>query len=144
VPDIVIRRDSLTSSEREFAQALGSGLPSYRDALTSIALEAKKTKAVSSESFKVAPQMRQQVYDQLRAKGVKINQAVFNGAGNLIDEQLGLEIARYVFGRPAEFRRSAARDVQMQTAMGLLRKAQTPKQLLSLAQADGSVPSVQN
>jgi len=144
VPDIVIRRDSLTSSEREFAQALGSGLPSYRDALTSIALEAKKTKAVSSESFKVAPQMRQQVYDQLRAKGVKINQAVFNGAGNLIDEQLGLEIARYVFGRPAEFRRSTARDVQMQTAMGLLRKAQTPKQLLSLAQADGSVPSVQN
>ena len=53
--------------------------------------------------------------------------------GTLIDEQLGYEIARYVFGRPAEFRRRAAGDQQMQTAMGLLRKASTPKDLLSLA-----------
>jgi hypothetical protein len=49
-----------------------------------------------------------------------------------------------VFGRTAEIRRRAAQDLQMQTAMGLLRKAQTPKQLLSLAQANGSVPTMQN
>jgi hypothetical protein len=54
---------------------------------------------------------------------------------------LGYEIARYVFGRPAEFRRRAANDQQMQTAIGLLRKAQTPKDLLSLARA-GEAPGV--
>ena len=43
VPDLVIRPDTLTEGEREFAKALGNGLPQYRDALTSIALEAKKT-----------------------------------------------------------------------------------------------------
>ena len=48
-------------------------------------------------------------------------------------EQLGYEIARYVFGRPAEFRRRARRRPQMQTALGLLRKAGTPKELLGLA-----------
>jgi carboxyl-terminal processing protease len=143
VPDLVIRPDTLTTAERDFAKALGNGLPQYRDALTTIALEAKKTSQVKSEAFKVTPEMRQQVYQRLRAKDVRISPELFSGAGALIDEQLGFEIARYVFGRPAEFRRRAAQDKQMQTAMGLLRKAQTPKQLLSLAQA-GSVPTAQN
>jgi len=144
VPDLVIRPDSLTSAERDFAKALGNGLPQYRDALTTIALEAKKTHGVKAESFKVTPDMRQQVYQRLRAKDIQITAAVFNGAGNLVDEQLGYEIARYVFGRPAEFRRRAAQDLQMQTAIGLLRKAQTPKQLLGLAQANGSATPAQN
>jgi carboxyl-terminal processing protease len=133
VPDIVVRPDTLTDSEREFAKALGTNLPLYRDALTSYALEAKKNHRVSNENFKVTPEMRQQIYERLRSKGVKLTQPEFNGAGSLIDEQLGYEITRYVFGRPAEFRRKAQDDKQMQTALGLLRKAQSPKQLMSLA-----------
>lgn len=144
VPDLVIRPDTLTGGEREFAKALGNGLPQYRDALTTIALEAKKANSIKSEAFTVTPAMRQQVFTRLRAKDVKITSEVFNGAGALIDEQLGDEITRYVFGRPAEFRRRAARDPQMQTAMGLLRKAQTPKQLLGLAQVNGSAATAQN
>src|SRR4051812_23850310 len=144
VPDLVIRPDSLTAPEREFAKALGNGLPQYRDALTSIALEAKKTHGVSGESFKVTPQMRQQVYERLRGHNVQVSSTVFNGAGQLIDEQLGYEVARYVFGRSAEFRRRATNDAQMQTAMGLLRKAQTPKDLLSLARTNGSAATAQN
>jgi carboxyl-terminal processing protease len=144
VPDLVIRLDTLTNSEREFAKALGNGLPQYRDALTSIALETKKNHLVKSESFKVTPEMRQQVYTRLRSHGVEISQSVFQGAGSLIDEQLGNEITRYVFGRPAEFRRRVANDQQMQTAMGLLRKAQTPKDLLSLARASVPGTTAQN
>jgi carboxyl-terminal processing protease len=144
VPDLVIRPDTLTESERDFAKALGSGLPQYRDALTSIALEAKKSHGVRSEAFKVTPEMRQQVYNRLRAHNVEINPSVFSGAGALVDEQLSYEIARYVFGRPAEFRRRAANDQQMQTAMGLLRKAQTPKELLSRAQTNRSAATAQN
>jgi carboxyl-terminal processing protease len=144
VPDLVIRPDTLTASEREFAKALSNGLPQYRDALTSIALEAKKTHGIKSESFKVTPEMRQQVYNRLRSKDIEVSASVFNGAGALIDEQLGYEIARYVFGRPAEFRRRAANDLQMQTAMGLLRKVQTPKDLLSLARINQSGATAQN
>jgi carboxyl-terminal processing protease len=144
VPDLVIRPDTLTLSEREFAKALGNALPQYRDALTSIALEAKKTHGVKSESFKVTPEMRQQVYQRLRARDVSVSTDIFNGAGALIDEQLGYEVARYVFGRSAEFRRRATNDRQMQTAMGLLRKAQTPKDLLSLARTTGSAATAQN
>ena len=139
VPDLVIRQDTLTGPEREFAKALGNGLPQYRDALTSIALEAKKTHGITTEAFKVTPQMRQQVYDRLRGHKIEVSAAIFQGAGKLVDEQLGYEIARYVFGRPAEFRRRAANDQQMQTAIGLLRKAQTPKDLLSLARAGATL-----
>jgi len=144
VPDIVVRPDTLTESEREFAKALGTNLPLYRDALTSYALEAKKSHRVPNESFKVTPDMRQQVYERLRSKGVKLTQAEFNGAGSLIDEQLGYEVTRYVFGRPAEFRRKARDDRQMQTALGLLRKAQSPKELMSLAAATRSPLTAQN
>jgi carboxyl-terminal processing protease len=144
VPDLVIRLDTLTAPERDFAKALGNGLPQYRDALTSIALEAKKTHGVKSESFKVTPEMRQEVYTRLRSHNIDISSSVFQGAGTLVDEQLGYEIARYVFGRPAEFRRRAASDHQMQTAMGLLRKAQTPKELLSLARVSLPGATAQN
>jgi carboxyl-terminal processing protease len=144
VPDLVIRPDTLTTAEREFAKALGNGLPQYRDALTSIALQAKKSQGIKSEAFKVTPEMRQEVYRRVRAKDVEISLAIFNGAGRLIDEQLGYEIARYVFGRAAEIRRRSTHDQQMQTAMGLLRKAQTPKQLLSLAQTSASASTAQN
>src|SRR4051794_14432853 len=144
VPDLVVRPDTLTAAEREFAKDLGNGFPQYRDALTSIALEAKKTHGVRAESFKVTPAMRQEGYTRLRSHDVDISESVFNGAGALIDEQLGYEVARYVFGRPAEFRRRAANDSQMQTAMGLLRKAQTPKELLSLSRAGVPATTAQN
>jgi carboxyl-terminal processing protease len=133
VPDLVMTADTLTEPEREFAKALGTDLPLYRDALTTLALEAKTKRLVTSDSFTVTPAMRRQVFDRLKSKGATLSLEQFNGAGRLVDDQLGYEIARYVFGRTAEFRRRAADDRQMQTAMRLLRQAQTPKELLGLA-----------
>ena len=98
----------------------------------------KRNKALQTESFKVTPEMRQEVYQRLKSKGVDITPAQFNGAGTLVDEQLGYEVARYLFGRPAEFRRRSLDDRQLQTAISLLRKAQTPKDLMGLAMASAA------
>jgi carboxyl-terminal processing protease len=144
VPDIVITSDTLTEGEREFAKALGTHLPEYRDVLTTMALEAKNKGAVTSESFTVTPEMRRMVYDRLRAKGVTITQEEFNGAQRLVDDQLSYELARYVFGRPSEFRRRARNDRQMQTALDLLRRAQSPKELLGLATASKAAAPARN
>jgi carboxyl-terminal processing protease len=144
VPDIVIRSDTLTEGEREFAKALGTNLPQYRDVLTGFALEQKSTKKVSSEAFTVTPEMRQRVFQQLQEKGVKLSPEEFDQGARLIDEQLGYEIARYVFGRPAEVRRRIAADRQVQTALGLLRQAQSPKELLGLAVAARRAESARN
>ena len=105
--------------------------------LTAIALEQKAAKGVTSEAFTVTPAMRQQVYERLRQKGVELTPEEFNRGARLVDQALGYELARYVFGKTAEFRRRASNDKQMQTALDLLRKAETPKELLGLAIAAG-------
>ncbi len=135
VPDLIIRPDTLTASEREFIKGLGDKAQAYRDVLTTYALDVKRDKTVKSESYQVTPQMRQQVYERLKAKGVTMSPAAFQAGASLIDQQLSYEISRYVFGRPAEFRRRAQDDPQVQMAINLLRKAQSPKQLLTLASA---------
>jgi carboxyl-terminal processing protease len=140
VPDLVVRPDTLTTAEREFGRALGSNVPAYRDAITSYALELKRTKGVSSESFQVTPAMRHEIYQRLRGKNVDISPAVFEAAHTLIDQQFGYEVARYVYGRQSEFRRRSQDDTQLQTAFGLLRKAQTPRELMGVAMSSATAP----
>jgi hypothetical protein len=130
---MIVRQDTLSASEREFAKALGARVPAYWDVLTTYALELKQAGTVKSPNFSVTPSMRAEVYRRLQAKGVTLGQSTFDGGTALIDEQLGYTIARYVFGRATEFRRRAADDRQVQTALGLLSKASTPQALLSLA-----------
>jgi carboxyl-terminal processing protease len=138
VPDLMVRQDSLTDAERAFATALASKFGEYRDAITATALQIKNDKAVTSEAFSVTPAMRAEVLRRMRVKGVQLGDDVFAKAQPLVDDQLGYEIARYVFGRPAEFRRRSKDDNQMQVALDLLHRAQTPKELLSLATVQGA------
>ena len=88
--------------------------------------------------------MRQEIYQRLSAKGVDVSPAVFDGAQAPLEEQLGYEVARYVFGRQAEFRRRSMDDDQLQTAFGLLRKAQTPRELMGVAMSSAGPASRSN
>ncbi len=144
VPDLVVRPDTFTAGERGFLQAIGTKLPEYRDVLTSYALDAKNTHEVASEEFRITVAMRQKILDRLRAKGVSMSDAVFAGGTTLVDQWLGYEIARYVFGRQAEFRRRSQDDLQVQKALALLRQAPTPKELLSLSMAQAASPVSRN
>ena len=141
VPDIVMRPDSTTPGERAFIEAVGSKVQEYRDVLTTYALDLKRDRLVASEEFTVTPAMRAEVVERLRRKGVVLTPEVVTQSGRLLDQNLSYEIARYVFGRPAEFRRRARDDRQMQTALELLRKASTPAALLGLANTPGSSPT---
>lgn len=141
VPDIVVRADTFTVAEREFVKALGAGGPAYRDVLTAMGIEAKASRAVRDEGFTVTAAMLEDVYRRLEAKGVTMPRATFDAAGDLVAQQLGYEITRYVFGRPAEFRRRAKDDAQLQRGIDLLRRASTPQELLRLATT--SVPADQ-
>jgi carboxyl-terminal processing protease len=141
VPDVVVRPDTFTVAEREFVKAVGEKAAAYRDALTGYALELKEQKAVTSEQFTVTPAMRQAFYDRLAKKGVVVTPATYEAASPFIDQQLGYEISRYTFGRPAESRRRWQDDLQLQEALRLLRRAATPKDLLTLASAASVPPS---
>ena len=147
VPDLIVRQDSLTESERVFATALAAKFTEYRDAITATALQLKNNRAVASEDFSVTPAMRAEVLRRMRTKGVEVSDETYAKATQLVDDQLGYEIARYVFGRPAEFRRRARDDRQMQTALDLLTRAQSPKDLLAIAMtqaASAATPASRN
>jgi len=133
VPDVIVKQDTLTVGERELVKAFGEKLGVYRDVMTAYAIALKEQKSVASESFTITSAMRAEAVSRMASKGLKLDPAVVGRGGSLIDQQLGYEIARYVFGRQAEFRRRNADDPQMQAALGLLRKAGSPKELLSLA-----------
>ncbi|MCU0256452.1 MAG: S41 family peptidase [Vicinamibacterales bacterium] len=135
VPDIVVRGDSLTTAEQEFVKAVGDKAAAYRDVLTTYALELKQGGTIRAEDYAVTPAMRQEVAARLARRGIVVPPATFEGAAGFVDQQLSYEVSRYVFGRPAEFRRRAQDDAQLQAAMALLRRASTPKDLLTLAQA---------
>jgi carboxyl-terminal processing protease len=135
VPDLVVRRDTLTGAERAFISALGADFAKYRDVLTSYALELKDRGGPASEVFTVTPGMRAEVLRRLRARGVEMDDATFAKSGRFVDEQIGYEVARYVFGRPAEFRRRVGDDRQVAKALELLRRAPSPKGLLELTMA---------
>ncbi|MCU0619977.1 MAG: S41 family peptidase, partial [Gemmatimonadales bacterium] len=135
VPDIVVRGDSLTTAEQEFVKAVGDKAAAYRDVLTTYALELKQGGTIRAEGYAVTPAMRQEVAARLARRGIVVPPATFEGAAGFVDQQLSYEVSRYVFGRPAEFRRRAQDDAQLQAAMALLRRASTPKDLLTLAQA---------
>lgn len=138
VPDIVMRPDSTTPGERAFIEAIGAKVQEYRDVLTTYALDLKRDRAITSEDFTVSPAMRSEVVERLRRKGVVLTPETVSESGRLLEQNLSYEIARYVFGRPAEFRRRANDDRQVQTALELLRKASTPQALLGLASASGA------
>jgi len=138
VPDLIVRQDTLTSGERELATALASKFSEYRDALTTTALQIKRDHRVANEQFEVTPAMRAEVLRRMRDKGVTLPDSTFAKAQGLVDDQLGYEIARYVFGRPAEFRRRSRDDRQIQVALDLLHRAHDPKDLLSLAMAQAT------
>jgi carboxyl-terminal processing protease len=131
-PDLELP-DTLSASEQEFAQAVGSKLPEYRNALARYALDLKGRDAVADPEFAVSDTMLGEFLDRIRQRGVEMPDSVWNGAGDLLREQLGFEITRYVFGRAAELKRRVQVDRQVQQAAELLSQARTQEELLALA-----------
>jgi carboxyl-terminal processing protease len=131
VPDRIVRADTLTAAEREFARTLAPNVSTFRDALVAEALELKAKHTVQSPDFPVTDAMRQAVLSRMATKQVTLTPAEVAGGSRLIDEQLSYEIERYVFGRAAELRRRTQDDAQVRAALDLFRNAGTQAALMS-------------
>ncbi len=137
-PDLFMAVDTLTSAERVFTKALGSKAPAFRDVISGYALDLKANGQLKRPDFTVTDEMVTEVVRRLRARGVALADSVVSDGRTLIRQEVGYEVARYVFGRGAEFRRRMADDHQVQAALGLARRARTPQDLLALAAASPS------
>ena len=130
-PDMFVTPDTFTSAERAYLRALGNKISVYRDVISTYALELKAGGHLSSPAFTVSSAMVDEVVRRLRTKGVTLPDSLIAGARPLMGQELGVEAARYVFGRPAEFRRRMGDDPQVQQALALARRAKSPADLLA-------------
>ncbi|UCF39896.1 MAG: PDZ domain-containing protein [Gemmatimonadota bacterium] len=137
-PDLIVPVDTLTDAEQDFLRALGSKLPLWRDVMTTYALELKAAGTVTDSNFTITAAMRAELLNRLKEREVKVTDAQFGAARDLIDQQFAYEVQRYVFGRESESRRRIADDPQVQKALLLLREARTQNELLTLAQREGT------
>ncbi|MFL5516278.1 MAG: hypothetical protein ACJ8DJ_08980, partial [Gemmatimonadales bacterium] len=112
-------------------------LAAFRDVMTSYALDLRHGGAIRSTAFQVSQAMRDEVRKRLAARGVRMADSTFGGGARIVDQQLGYEVARYVFGADLERRRRITDDRQIGQAAALLRGASTPGALLGLAGTAG-------
>ena len=143
-PDIYVMADTFTTAERTFIRALGDKIPVYRDALTGYAIELKEGNRLANQNFQVTDGMVDEIVRRIRAKGAELSDSAVAGARTLIQQDLGYEAARYVFGRSAEFRRRMTDDQQVKRALALAQKAKTPQDLLTLATTPPAPSTVRN
>jgi carboxyl-terminal processing protease len=130
VPDVVVANRVADKHERALQTALGSKVPTFRDAMTDYALSLRSTRAVTSPDFAVTPAMRDELYRRLKARGIDVDRAVYDSAQTLVSRALGAQITRFVFGPQAEFARAMREDTDVAKARELLRGASTPAALL--------------
>lgn len=134
-PDVTVPQDTAFVRMRNTLQtALGRNVPKYTDALAAFALEARASRAVTSPTFTVTPQMREQFMGLLRQRGVELERGIVEATWPFIERQLGAQTARFVFGRAGEIRRSAQDDPVLSTAARLAGRARTPAELFQLAE----------
>ncbi|HEX5832149.1 MAG TPA: S41 family peptidase [Gemmatimonadaceae bacterium] len=132
-PDVVTGDTAIPPAELALQQALGGDVAKFRDAMTDFALQVKAQGIITSPDFEVTPAIRDAFYQRLVQRGLGVDRAVYDGAEPLVARLLGVEITRYVFGRAAEFRRVAAGDPTIQTALSVAAGARSQRELFERA-----------
>jgi len=131
VPDRLVEADTLTDAEKDFAKGVGAHVSALQDALVAEALSVKAKQEVTRPDFTVTPAMRQDVLDRLKSDHVSLTPGEITGGTSWLDQQIGYQVAGYVFGRPAQLRRQAENDRQVKAALALFQAGTTQAALLA-------------
>jgi hypothetical protein len=118
-PDVVAGDTTPVPAELALQNALGRKIPQFRDAITDYAMSLKGSSIVTSPDFAVTDAMREAVWQGMRQRGIDIDRAIYGGAAPLVSRLISYDVARYVFGRPAEQRRIVQDDPIVQRAVEL-------------------------
>jgi carboxyl-terminal processing protease len=134
VPDLLVRRDTLTLIEREFFQAASKSGTLYNDVLFRYAIDYTRANPNLQPGFEVTPAMREEFLQRLQAAGMEVTREQFVGAERLIEQRLGTEISQAKFGSEAASQRANRNDPVIRAATDLLRQAADQQALFRLAE----------
>ncbi|HKN57510.1 MAG TPA: S41 family peptidase, partial [Gemmatimonadaceae bacterium] len=143
-PDVIAGDTATPTVEGNFMRALGANASHFRDAVTDYALFLKATRGITTPDFVVTASMRDEVWNRMKARGIDIPRSVYDEAEPLVSRVIAFDIARYVFGADAEFRRRASVDKTLQKALDLAHGAKSEHDLLRrvMAQAPANPPEI--
>ena len=137
-PDVIAGDSTTPAVEQNFIHALGAKASLFRDAVTDYSLSLKANRSITLPDFVVTPAMRDEVWQRMKARGVDIPRTVYDDAEPLVSRVIANDIARYMFGSEAEFRRRASVDKTLQKALELARGARTEQELLKKVTAQAA------
>ena len=126
-PDLVVYDSASAAGLLALSRAVGSKAAEFRDVLTNYAMAVRSTGAVKSADFVFTPQMRAEVIRRLADRKVMIDSTTARVAGPVIDRLASAQVARYVFGTAAEFRRQLDSDPVVKRAYEVLSRSGTQK-----------------
>ncbi|MGH7498338.1 MAG: S41 family peptidase [Gemmatimonadales bacterium] len=130
-PDLLVRAMPLSEGERLLTSALGEEMDRFRLTILAYAAELRASRTVVDDAFAITPAMRDTLYARVEDAGIPLDRATYDGAEEYVEEQLGCEIAREMFGAESVLRRQARTDRQIQTALRVLRGAESQREVLA-------------
>lgn len=135
VPDLVILPDTLTTAEQTLRQAMMEEEVPFANLAFRFGVRYRRAHPGLERDFEVNPAMRAEFLKFLeRETGVALPDDLVAGGQELIDYQLGRQLATAVFGEGAGLERAIARSRQVAEAKHLLQEAGSPEQLLTLGE----------
>lgn len=134
-PDVIESDSAFAQDVRDFQTILARRVAQFRDALADYARSLKGNGGVESQQFTVTPEMRDEVWTRMVARGVVMDRSIYDQYSGVVSQLLAYDIARYVFGPEAEFKRRVASDRAIKTALEIATGATTQRELLQKALA---------
>jgi hypothetical protein len=135
MPDLVVMPDTLTVAEQDLRQVLLETEVPFNDLAFRFAVKYHREHPDLTEDFRVTRQMRGEFLAFLEERtGATLDANLVDAAGDLVDFQLGRQVAAAAFGEDAGLRRAVERSRQVSEGVRLLHGAATPDELLALVE----------
>ncbi len=131
-PDVYIPADTLNAAEMTLRRTLAPASQKYLVHLTAIAEEQK---GKLKQDFTLDPAWRDELYRRLTLDSVKIDKAVFDAGAADVDRAIEQRVAKVVFGDTTVLRHSLKDDTQLRSAIDILKKSTTQKDVFAAAAA---------
>ena len=131
-PDLTVYRDTLSTDEQELRRLATRSGAIPRNVVFRWAVEYANDHDFS-EGFSVTQGMRDEVWTALVDAGAEVERELFDRSQTYVDWLIADELAGAEFGEVPQLRSRAVRDAQVQVAIDLLREADSPATLLTVA-----------
>ncbi len=141
-PDLVVLPDTLSAREQGAVRRLFRSAGTFHDASFDHAVSYVQDHPDLEAGFALSPSDLEQFYRTLiDERGVVLDESDFVTAVRYVTFQLERQIALQAWGEEGAFLHTRGDDRQLNDAIEILRQAETPEALFSLASAVGPIPT---